>query len=344
MLAVSDAGLRGDASKAMTGRSAPSVTGTGSPVATVGEFDGKTCDFQFAPNQYRQIPTTYPDGVIDYVDGQDTPGAAWPYLLPGPGDAWAGNKTYAVQWHFELPAAAADDHDLAVWLVDTTRLGGTLEVNLNGAGLRELDLPQGGTRGSLEGDATLPGSTLLRSYHEFTVPAADLQAGTNTIEFVQTAGGWLACGRIFRALTRVVSHRLSAGVFDQAGQSFFGDGADMLGDHGAVPVQNDGDGQSGRASVGQQFAFEVDDLGVRSVHFLEERAGAFRIVLGVHAEELHPITLAGVGCLKNRHFLAAGTAPRRPQVDHHRAPQPAQIHRWSVDQAGESDVGEPIFR
>ena len=52
--------------------------------------------------------------------------------------------------------------------------------------------PAGATRGSREGDATLPGSTLQRCFFEPAIPAALLQAGENVIEFELTEGGWVA--------------------------------------------------------------------------------------------------------------------------------------------------------
>ncbi len=192
VVARDDAGRLGRPSRVIAGTSTPSVVGTGTPVATIGEFDGKTLEHRFAPASYAQIPTTYPGATFDYVQGRDTPGSAWPYLLPGPGDAWAGRKVYRARWSFELPSAPTADHDLAIWLVDTTRLGGTLQVLVNDRELTEIDLPQGGTRGSREGDATVPGSTLVRSYFEPVVPAGLLQSGTNRIELVLASGGWVA--------------------------------------------------------------------------------------------------------------------------------------------------------
>ncbi|MVA76838.1 hypothetical protein GC722_12505 [Auraticoccus sp. F435] len=192
VVAVSDAGEVGRPSAATRGRSAPSVVGTGIPVATIGSFDGRTLEHRFAPADYARIPTAHPDAVVEYVQGRDTPGQGWPYLLPGPGDAWAGRRAYTARWHLELPAAPAADHDLALWLVDTTRLGGTLEVSVNGTPLQAVRLAVGATRGSREGDATLPGSTLVRAYHELAVPAGRLRAGRNTVELVLADGGWVA--------------------------------------------------------------------------------------------------------------------------------------------------------
>lgn len=190
--AVSDSGARSRPSAPLTASSLASVTATGLPVATVGAFDGKSLELRFAPGGYAQIPKTYPDAVIEYTQGTDTPAAAWPYLLPGPGDGWAGYKAYTARWNVALPDAPDGDHDLALWLVDTTRLGGRLEVEVNGDRVKDIVLTPGATRGSRDGDATIPGSTLVRSYLEFPVPASSLRSGANTIQFRLAEGGWVA--------------------------------------------------------------------------------------------------------------------------------------------------------
>ncbi|MFC7457717.1 polysaccharide lyase family protein [Brachybacterium sp. GCM10030267] len=192
VLAVSDAGARGKPSQPLTATSQPSVTATGREVATIGSFDGRTLEFRFAPDSYSSIPDEYPDAVIEYAQGADGPGSAWPYLLPGPGDGWAGNHGYRARWTVTLDEAPAEDHDLAIWLVDTTRLGGTLAVSVGGQHVRDIELPTGATRGSREGDATVPGSTLLRSFHEFAIPADALQAGENVVDLHLVEGGWVA--------------------------------------------------------------------------------------------------------------------------------------------------------
>ena len=102
----------------------------GEELARIGEFDGKSLELRFSPAQYGQIPKAHPTAVIDYVQGVDTPAAAWPYLLPGPGDAWAGRKAYRARWTVALDAAPQRDVDLALWFVDTTRLGGRLDPRL----------------------------------------------------------------------------------------------------------------------------------------------------------------------------------------------------------------------
>lgn len=192
VVAVSDAGRVGRPSEPLVASSSASVVATGRPVVTIGDFDGRTLEHRFAPSGYTQIPAAHPDAVVEYDQGSDTPATSWPYLLPGPGDAWAGRRTYTARWRFDLADAPAEEHDLAVWLVDTTRLGGTLRVSVGGEVLADVDLPPGGTRGSREGDATVPGTALVRSYHELAVPAARLRQGANEIDLVVADGGWVA--------------------------------------------------------------------------------------------------------------------------------------------------------
>lgn len=190
IVAVSDAGLRGSASRPLVAHSQASVTATGTPVAVIGDFDAKTLELQFAPAGYTALAKANPTAAIDYVQGTDTPAKAWPYLLPGPSDAWAGSRVWRARWHLEGITKAP--HALALWLVDTTKLGGKLQININGRPFREITQPVGSTRGSREGDATVVGSPLVRSFHEFELPARTLTSGKNVIEFVVTEGGWVA--------------------------------------------------------------------------------------------------------------------------------------------------------
>jgi len=192
IVAVSDAGRTARPSAALAASSVASVVGTGRPVATIGDFDARTLEHRFAPSGYAQIPAAYPDAVFELEQGVDSPADAWPYLLPGPGDAWAGRKVYTARWRLTLPGPVEADHDLALWLVDTTRLGGTLRVVVNGDALADVTLAPGATRGSREGDATVPGTALVRSYHELPVGSGLLREGDNVIELVLADGGWVA--------------------------------------------------------------------------------------------------------------------------------------------------------
>lgn len=110
---------------------------------------------------------------------------------PGPGDAWAGSRDYRARWTLVIEDPQIP-HDLALWLVDTTRLGGTLRISVDGEHMAEVELPLGATRGSREGDANVPGTALMPSYHELEIPQRMLPVGECEIEFHLAEGGWVA--------------------------------------------------------------------------------------------------------------------------------------------------------
>lgn len=190
VITVDASGRRSRPSRSVTGESTVSITHSGQPLAEVGDFDGRTLEFQYAPDDYPSIPTTYPDAVIE-VDHGPNAATRWPYLLPGPGDAWAGDQAYRLDWTLTL-SEPPQQPAMAIWLVDTTRLGGTLEVAVNGTTVAERTLIAGGTRGSTEGDAGEPGTALVPSYHEFDLPPDAFADGSNTISFTLADGGWAA--------------------------------------------------------------------------------------------------------------------------------------------------------
>ncbi|WP_161606200.1 polysaccharide lyase family protein [Microlunatus speluncae] len=190
VVVVDAAGTWSRPSAVVVGRSTTSISHSGDPLAEVGDFDGRTLEFRFAPNKYPSIPTSYPNAIIEVVHSADA-AARWPYLLPGPGDAWAGRRAYSLDWIVEL-AEPPRKPALAVWLVDTTRLAGRLDVAVNGAVVQQLTLIIGGTQGSRQGDANLPGSPLIPSYYEVDLPAGGFTSGANTIRFTLAEGGWAA--------------------------------------------------------------------------------------------------------------------------------------------------------
>lgn len=80
---------------------------------------------------------------------------------------------------------------LAIWLLDThATAAGSVLLGLNGAVVREVTLERGATRGSLEGDATVPGSPLKPSYVELALPRDRLVPGENVLTVDKNAGSW----------------------------------------------------------------------------------------------------------------------------------------------------------
>ncbi|WP_295646904.1 hypothetical protein [uncultured Corynebacterium sp.] len=164
---------------------------TGKPLATAGHFDRQSTELKFAPRDYKKIPVAFPDGKIS-VTGNNP---EIPYLLPGPKDAWAGEKSYSLTWEFDLAKSSIEPHrskiHLALWFIDTTKLGGSLEVELGGF-RQTLSVPKGATAGSKKGDARRDDGSLKPGCWEKAIPSDSLREGRNTLTLTMRSGGWIA--------------------------------------------------------------------------------------------------------------------------------------------------------
>ena len=184
---VDAAGIESSPSNSATSTSLPSVT-AGNALATIGSFDRKGTEFKYSPMDYKKIVTAHPDQTI--IAGPAATAADVPYLLPGPGDKWAGSKAYTLKWTVNLKQPTAKTA-LALWLIDTTKLGGILDVTINDF-RKQVELPQGATKGSRQGDASGDPTSLRPVAIEFSLPEFTLQEGENELVFTLREGGWLA--------------------------------------------------------------------------------------------------------------------------------------------------------
>lgn len=190
VVVTSAAGLRSAPTAEAAGTSVASVAVTGRPVVTIGTFDHKSLEFALAPNLSAQYPTRFPSDV-DYTAGVSDPGTDWSYIHPGPADKWAGSKAHTATLRFRLDAVPDGEPWLSLWLIDThATLAGKATLALNGTQVREITFEGGATRGSLEGDATVPGSPLRPSYVEFALPRDAFVAGDNTLTLHKFDGSW----------------------------------------------------------------------------------------------------------------------------------------------------------
>lgn len=192
VVTVDAAGARSAPSAPLATSSKTSVTATGSPLAVVGSYDGKGLEFALSPNGYSRFPATFPDGV-DYRVGADAPGTGWSYLFPGPSDSWAGRRTYTFRLRFDLAAVPAGEVWLAIWLIDShATIPGSVVLSINGTTVDRLGFEGGATRGSVEGDTTVPGTRLRPSYLERPLPGGLLTTGENVLTMVKDEGSWIA--------------------------------------------------------------------------------------------------------------------------------------------------------
>ncbi|WP_407561131.1 polysaccharide lyase family protein [Streptomyces sp. 184] len=191
VVAVVDSGARTRPARAVAAANERSIA-AGRPVAQVGEFDHRGLEFALSPNLSARYPTAFPQGV-DFRHGTSDPARDWCYLHPGPGDAWAGRKEHTFALRFDLPAAPGADLGFALWLIDShATAAGTADLALNGRTVRTLEFRGGATRGSLEGDAARPGSTLKPSSYELPLPADLFTPGENVLTLRKTTGSWIA--------------------------------------------------------------------------------------------------------------------------------------------------------
>ncbi|TDO59916.1 polysaccharide lyase family 4-like protein [Kribbella sp. VKM Ac-2571] len=192
VVTVDAAGNRSAQSTAAAVANLTSVTISGTPIATVGTFDGKGSELALSPKGYAQYPTRFPSDV-DYTFGTSTPAVDWSYLLPGPADKWAGTKNHRATFRFDLPAVPQQDLDLALWLIDShASLAASALLTINGTEAGRLTFANGATRGSTIADSIYPGSPLKPSYLELPLPKALFRAGQNTLELFKDQGSWIA--------------------------------------------------------------------------------------------------------------------------------------------------------
>jgi len=153
----------------------------------IGKADNHTAELALGPDRSNQYSTSFPHDVL-FVAGQSDPKQDWPYIQPGPADAWAGGKSHTFTILFGLEAAPiAGECKLMLDLVDThsSKLP-KLQIKINGESfVREL--PRGA------GDASAHGQPDKGREHKLTVDflAQALKAGNNQITITSLAGSWI---------------------------------------------------------------------------------------------------------------------------------------------------------
>ncbi|PSK96797.1 polysaccharide lyase family 4-like protein [Murinocardiopsis flavida] len=192
IVTVDAAGERSGASRTVDGTTEESLVVRGRPLAQVGKFDSKSLELALAPADYALYAARFPKGV-DFTVGKSNPRTDWSYLHPGPADSWAGRKQHTFAMRFSLQAEPEEELGLAIWLIDThATAAGKATLAVNDTDTVEIEFRGGATRGSLEGDATVPGTALRPSFVELRLPARDFVRGENVISITKTEGSWHA--------------------------------------------------------------------------------------------------------------------------------------------------------
>jgi len=148
----------------------------------IGKVDGENSEFALAPMDNEGFKN---DGV--YVVGVSDTKQDWPYVHPGPGDAWAGSFEHAFKIVFGVKTKVSEGTcQLKLDLLDThSKVPPNLSININGK-LYEQALPAGG------GDASIRGNFERAKPYCATIefPASLLKEGRNDISINNNNGGW----------------------------------------------------------------------------------------------------------------------------------------------------------
>lgn len=261
-------------------------------VFRIGTHDNSYRDLALGSEGYGGFSSRFPDAVRFSV-GRDDPAQSFPYIHPGPGDAWAGSKPHPIEIDFALPAAPAGDVCL---LVDLVAAHGQspplLRVDANGS-VSERRLAAGPGDDVL-GDPAKGREQLVA----VTLPADCLRPGQNRMTLTMLDGSWALYDalELFVLPTRreprldVVSLRSQGTVLRDTGE-----GAGVL---AALTVDYWGGPKEARLSVeigGQTVQRSLGQLPVgRSEHRvpLPAPAAAERATVHLQAGDLRAETVA----------------------------------------------------
>ncbi|HOC68618.1 MAG TPA: polysaccharide lyase family protein [Candidatus Hydrogenedentes bacterium] len=151
----------------------------------IGALNNDYGEFALAGN-YEGFLSSFPQGV-QYDVGTSIPDRDWPYVHPGPDDAWAGGKAHIFVIKFDLQAVPVTACRLLLAFVSTHGGGApAISVSVNGHALDAVQLPNGGNDDVLRN----PGAGQPHR-QAFLFPSAWLTSGTNQIEVATVSGSWL---------------------------------------------------------------------------------------------------------------------------------------------------------
>jgi alpha-mannosidase len=153
----------------------------------IGKADNDTSEFALGPDKSNQYSTTFPNDAL-FIADQSDPKKDWPYIQPGPADAWAGGKSHTFTILFGLKATSSEGKgQLVLDFVDThSTVPPKMEIKLNDISfVREL--PKGA------GDASAFGQPDKGRECRLVIdfPAGALKVGTNNITITSLEGSWV---------------------------------------------------------------------------------------------------------------------------------------------------------
>ena len=149
----------------------------------VGVPDGRTAQFALGPKDYAK----FADDPL-YVVGVSEAKRDWPYVHPGPADAWAGSRRHTFTICFRLKKKPTAACQLRIDLADTqSQTPPGLSIVVNGRCVANPNVPAGGGDASINGDLSR-----ARKHHlAVNIDPALLKQGANDIDITTLSGSWM---------------------------------------------------------------------------------------------------------------------------------------------------------
>lgn len=151
----------------------------------IGQADGRYRELA-AAGAYQEYTKAFPEDV-HFTVGVSKAAADWPYIHPGPDDAWAESKTHSFDIEFSMKKAPKSACRVLLYLVDTQSGGGpNVLVKVNDNACAPLQLPTGA------GDASLTNAAAGRRLTQSVVfPGSWLKRGKNILQISIIDGSWM---------------------------------------------------------------------------------------------------------------------------------------------------------
>ena len=182
----------------------------------VGESDNSTREFALAPAGYEKF-LEHDFGYEDryFLVGKSVPSKDFPYILPGPDDAWggtsvtAGLRTHEVNLLFALDKAKhCGGACLVADLAGVSDRGAVVKITVNRRS--HTYVLRGGTGKAIDGTAAAADEQVLR----LNLDEGDLRDGGNTATITVLEGGWIAFDQVrLEGGTRLRAANVAAGAF-----------------------------------------------------------------------------------------------------------------------------------
>jgi len=150
----------------------------------IGTSDNHYGEFAVA-GKHAEFVKAFP-GEVRFQVGREDPAKGWPFIHPGPSDAWAGGKAHTFRITFEVPEAVRGTLHLVIDLVDThSSSPPRVQVSINGRAIQVQTRPG-------DSDASLTDPSGGRE-QVLRVPFVGglLKSGANTIELTNIQGSWM---------------------------------------------------------------------------------------------------------------------------------------------------------